>query len=205
MAYLSIGKMAKSLGVTEQTLRNWDKSGRLKPAYIAESGYRYYTDEQLAKAKGLFYTDTQEKKVIGYCRVFTKKQSENLERQISCVSQYCISRGYQYEIISDIGSGINYSKTGLLQLLNLILSNRVSKVVVMYKDRLARFGFELIDYICKYHNVVIEIIDSTERTEQEELIEDLVQIITVFSARLNGKRAGKAKKIINALKEGDNL
>lgn len=205
MAYLSIGKMAKSLGVTEQTLRNWDKSGRLKPAYIAESGYRYYTDEQLAKAKGLFYTDVQEKKVIGYCRVSTKKQSENLERQKSCVSQYCIARGYQYEIISDIGSGINYSKTGLLQLLNLILSNQVSKVVVMYKDRLARFGFELIDYICKYHNVVIEIIDSTERTEQEELIEDLVQVITVFSSRLNGERACKAKKIINALKEGDNL
>lgn len=205
MSYLSIGKMAKSLGVTEQTLRNWDKSGRLKPAYIAESGYRYYTEEQLAKAKGLFYTDSQEKKVIGYCRVSTKKQSESLERQISCVSQYCIARGYQYEIISDIGSGINYSKTGLLQLLNLILSNQVSKVVVMYKDRLARFGFELIDYICKYHNVVIEIIDSTERTEQEELIEDLIQIITIFSARLNGKRADKAKKIINALKEGDDL
>ena len=205
MSYLSIGKMAKSLGVTEQTLRNWDRSGRLKPAYIAESGYRYYTDEQLARAKGLFYTDVQEKKVIGYCRVSTKKQAENLERQISCVSQYCIARGYQYEIISDIGSGVNYSKTGLSQLLNLILSNQVSKVVVMYKDRLARFGFELIDYICKYHNVVIEIIDSTERTEQEELIEDLVQIITVFSARLNGKRADKAKKIINALKEGDNL
>ena len=203
MGYLSIGKMAKSLGVTEQTLRNWDKSGKLKPAYIAESGYRYYTDEQLAKAKGLFYTESNEsRKVIGYCRVYTRKQEENLERQISCVSQYCVARGYQYEIVSDIGSGIDYSKSGLLKLLDLVMSNQVSKIVIMYKDRLARFGFELIAYICKYHNVSIEVIDSTERNEQEELIEDLVQIITVFSAKINGKRANKAGKIIAALKEG---
>ena len=72
MSYLSIGKMAESLGVTEQTLRNWDKSGKLKPAYVAESGYRYYTEEQLAKVKGLFYVDTTEKLVFGYCRVSTK-------------------------------------------------------------------------------------------------------------------------------------
>ena len=66
MEYLSIGKMAKSLGVTEQTLRNWDKSGRLKPAYVAETGYRYYSDEQLAKAKGLFYEGSHERYVLGY-------------------------------------------------------------------------------------------------------------------------------------------
>lgn len=72
----------------------------------------------------------------------------------------------------------------------------------MYKDRLARFVFELIAYVCKYHSVSIEVIDSTERTEQEELVEDLVQIITVFSTRINGKRANKAKKIITALKGG---
>lgn len=205
MDYLSIGKMAEKLGVTEQTLRNWDKSGKLKPAYISESGYRYYSSEQLSKVTGLFYTNETSKTVIGYCRVSTRKQSENLDRQIDCVKQYCIAKGYQFKIISDIGSGINYSKKGLQDLLKSVMNNEVSKIVVMYKDRLARFGFELIETICSYHNVEIEIIDSTEKTEQEELVEDLVQICTVFSARLSGKRAHRAKQIITELKEGDDI
>lgn len=204
MAYLPIGKMAESLGVTEQTLRNWDKSGKLKPAYVAESGYRYYSDEQLAKVKGLFYTDSDNKIVIAYCRVSTRKQSDNLDRQIDCARQYCIAKGYQFQVISDIGSGINYNKKGLQDLLTKVMNNEVSKIVVMYKDRLVRFGFELIESICKFHDVEIEVIDNTEKTEQEELVEDLVQIITVFSARLSGKRANRAKQIITELKEGGN-
>lgn len=203
MAYLSIGKMAKSLGVTEQTLRNWDKSGKLKPAYVAETGYRYYSDEQLAKVKGLFYEEANEKCIVGYCRVSTRKQSENLDRQVECVRQYCIARGYQFQIISDIGSGINYNKQGLQSLLRMVMNNEVSKIVVMYKDRLVRFGFELIESVCHYHGVEIEVIDITEKTEQEELLEDLVQIITAFSARLSGKRANRARHIITELKEGD--
>ena len=194
--------MAESLGVTTQTLRNWDKSGKLKPAYVAESGYRYYTDEQLAKVKGLFYTDENQKLVVGYCRVPTQKQSDNLDRQIECVRQYCISKGYQFKIVSDIGSGINYNKKGLQDLLRSVMNNEVSKIVVMYKDRLVRFGFELIKFICDFHNVEVEIIDNTEKSEQEELVEDLIQICTVFSVRLSGKRAHKAKHIITELKEG---
>lgn len=205
MDYLSIGKMAEKLGVTEQTLRNWDKSGKLKPAYISESGYRYYSSEQLSKVTGLFYTNETSKIVIGYCRVSTKKQSDKLDRQIDCVKQYCLARGYQYKIISDIGSGINYSKKGLQDLLRSVMNNEVSKIVVMYEDRLVRFGFELIETVCSYHNVEIEVIDSTEKTEQEELVEDLVQIITVFGARLMGKRAHRVKQIVTELKEGDDI
>lgn len=205
MEYLPIGKMAEKLGVTEQTLRNWDKSGKLKPAYIADSGYRYYSSEQLAKVTGLFYTNKVDKTVIGYCRVSTRKQSDNLDRQIDCVKQYCIANGYQFKIISDIGSGINYNKKGLQDLLRAVMNNEVSKIVIMYKDRLVRFGFELIETICSFHNVEIEIIDLTEKSEQEELVEDLIQIITVFGARLSGKRANKAKQIITKLKEGDDI
>lgn len=87
----------------------------------------------------------------------------------------------------------------------MVMSNEVSRIVIMYKDRLIRFGFELIEFIFKYHNVEIEVIDLTEKSEQEELVEDLVQIITVFSARLSGRRANRAKRIITELKEGDNL
>ena len=115
---------------------------------------------------------------------------------------YLISQGKPFEIISDIGSGINYKKKGLKELIKLITQNKVEKVVVLYKDRLLRFGFELIEYIASLYNCEIEIIDNTEKSEQQELVEDLVQIITVFSCKLQGKRANKARKLVKELIEG---
>ena len=105
--------------------------------------------------------------------------------------------------ISDIGSGINYKKKGLQELIKRISQNQVEKVVVLYKDRLLRFGFELVEYIASLYNCEIEIIDHTEKSEQQELVEDLVQIITVFSCKLQGKRANKAKKLIQELIQED--
>ena len=196
MEYLSIGKMAEKLGVTEQTLRNWDKSGKLKPAYVSDSGYRYYSSEQLSKATGLFYIDNKSKVVIGYCRVSTRKQSENLERQIDCVKQYYIARGYQFRIISNIGSGINYNKPGLLKLIEKINKKEVDLIVVLYKDRLLRFGFELVKYFAELNNVKIEVLDKIDKNQDQELLEDLVQIITVFSCKIQGKRKSKTKKLL---------
>ena len=115
---------------------------------------------------------------------------------------YLISKGKPFEIISDIGSEINYKKKGLKELIKLITQNKVEKIVVLYKDRLLRFGFELIEYIASLYNCEIEIIDNTEKSEQQELVEDLVQIITVFSCKLQGKRANKARKLVKELIEG---
>ena len=112
---------------------------------------------------------------------------------------YLLVKGQPFEIISDIGSGINYKKKGLQELIRRIFQNQVEKVVVLYKDRLLRFGFELIEYIISLYNCEIEIIDNTEKSEQQELVEDLVQIITVFSCKLQGKRANIAKKLIREL------
>ncbi len=89
------------------------------------------------------------------------------------------------------------------ELIGLITSYQVSKVVIFYKDRLVRFGYELIEYVCELFDCEIEIIDNTEKTEEQELVEDLIQIVTVFSCRLQGKRANKAKKILKQLKEDD--
>ena len=93
-------------------------------------------------------------------------------------------------------------KKGLKELIKLISQNQVDKVVVLYKDRLLRFGYELVEYIASLYNCEIEIIDNTEKSEQQELVEDLVQIITVFSCRLQGKRANKARKLVKELIEG---
>ena len=99
--------------------------------------------------------------------------------------------------------GLISKKKGLQELIRRISQNQVEKVVVLYKDRLLRFGFELIEYIASLYNCEIEIIDNTEKSEQQELVEDLVQIITVFSCKLQGKRANKAKKLIRELIQGE--
>ena len=188
------------VGVTPQTLRNWDKSGKLNPHHTAENGYRYYSDEQLKQISGIL---SKAKITIGYCRVSSHKQKDDLDRQIENVRMYLLAQGKPFEIISDIGSGINYKRSGLTELLDRINGNEVEKVVILYKDRLARFGFEIIEYLASLHGCDIEIIDNTQKTEQEELVEDLVQIITVFSCKLQGKRAHKAKKLIKELIGGD--
>lgn len=143
------------------------------------------------------------KKVIGYCRVSSNKQKDDLERQIENVKTYMIAKEYQFDVITDIGSGINYNKKGLNQLIDMITNSEVEKIVILYKDRLLRFGFEIIENLCNKYGTTIEIIDNTEKTEEQELVEDLIQIVTVFSCRLQGKRANKAKKMIRELLEND--
>jgi predicted site-specific integrase-resolvase len=203
MKYYSIGKFSKLIGKTAQTLREWDKKGVLKPHHVAPTGYRYYPQEQLNHFLGLKGEKQLNKKVIGYCRVSSHKQKDDLDRQIENVKTYMLARGYQFEIITDIGSGINYNKKGLNQLIDLITNSEVDKVVVLYKDRLIRFGYELIENLCDKYGTTIEIIDNTEKTEEQELVEDLIQIVTEFSCRLQGKKANKAKKMIKELIEDD--
>lgn len=198
--YYSIAEMSKLLNVTAQTLRNWDKSGKLKPHHTTDSGYRYYSQEQLNRILGI---KDKSRKVIGYCRVSSHKQKDDLDRQIQNMETYLLAQGRPFEIITDIGSGINYNKRGLKELVKLITQNEVDKVVILYKDRLLRFGYEIIEYIASLYNCEIEIIDNTEKTEQQELVEDMIQIITVFSCKLQGKRANKAKKMIKELIEDD--
>lgn len=199
MEYISIGEFARKIGVTVQTLRNWDKSDKLKPNHISKSGFRYYSKEQLNAFLGVKNLSEKEKIVIGYCRVSSHKQKDDLERQVENVKTFMLAKGYKFKIITDIGSGINYNKKGLNNLLDMIMNYEVEKIVILCKDRLIRFGYELIENICNKYGTEIEIIDYTERIDEQELEEDLVQIVTVFSCRLQGKRANKAKKMIKEL------
>jgi predicted site-specific integrase-resolvase len=193
--------MTKILGVSAQTLRNWDRSGKLKPHHKSPNGYRYYSEDDLNQL--LNKPVKKVEKTVGYCRVSSIKQKDDLQRQIENMQTYLIAQGKPFEIIFDIGSGINYKRKGLQDLIKCIINHSISKVVVLYKDRLTRFGFELIEYIAELYDCEIEVIDNTEKTEQEELVEDLIQIVTVFSCKLQGKRANKAKKMIKELTEDD--
>ena len=197
--YYSINQFSKILGVSAQTLRNWDNNGKLHPHHTSTNGYRYYSHEQLNQVMNI--TPNLNRQVIGYCRVSSNKQKDDLERQVENMKLYLTAQGKPFEIITDIGSGINYKKKGLRELIKLITQNKVDKIVVLYKDRLLRFGFELVEYIASLYGCEIEIIDNTEKPEQQELVEDLVQIITVFSCKLQGKRANKARKLVKELIE----
>ena len=197
--YYSINEFSKILGVSAQTLRKWDNNNKLHPHHTSSNGYRYYSHEQLNQVMNI--KPNLDRKIIGYCRVSSNKQKDDLQRQIENMQMYLTAQGKPFEIISDIGSGINYKKKGLRELIKLISQNKVDKVVVLYKDRLLRFGYELVEYIASLYNCEIEIIDNTEKSEQQELVEDLVQIITVFSCKLQGKRANKARKLVKELIE----
>ena len=166
MKYYSIGEFANKIGKMVQTLRNWDNKGTLKSHHTTEGGTRYYSQEQLNHFLGLKSKDKLNKKTIGYCGVSSHKQKDDLERQIENVKTYMYAKGYQFEIISDIGSGINYNKKGLNQLIDMITNLEVDKIVVLYKDRLIRFGYELIENICEKYGTTIEIIDNTEKIEE---------------------------------------
>ena len=112
MKYYSIGEFAEKIGKTVQTLRNWDKNGSLKPSHTTDGGTRYYSQEQLNHFLGLKGIEIKTKKVIGYCRVSSHKQKDDLARQIEKVKTYMIAKGYSFDVITDIGSGINYNKKG---------------------------------------------------------------------------------------------
>lgn len=198
MELLSIGKFAKVVGITTTTLRKMHKTGELIPVRVSKGGTRYYSVEQINQLIG---KQNKTEKVIGYCRVSTKSQQDDLENQINNVRTYMCAKGYQFEIITDIGSGINYNNKGLKNLISKINNKEINKVVVLYKDRLVRFGFEMLQYFCTINNVEIEIIDNKEISKEQELTDDLIQIITVFANRLYGSRSKKTKQLIKEVKD----
>lgn len=200
MVLMSIGKFAKELGVTPEHVRTMHRTGEVIPARISEKGTRYYSEEQLRELKNS-RTPQREEKVVAYCRVSTKSQQYELEKQVENVKSYMYAKGYSFEVITDIGSGINYKNKGLQKLISLINSNQVTKVVILHKDRLVQFGFELIQLLCDLHDVKIEIIDNSVRSNKEELTDDLIEIITVFANRLYGSRSKKTRTLIERVSD----
>lgn len=201
MKYYTIHEMTEILGVTAQTLRNWDKSGKWKPHHTSPNGYRYDSEDDINQI--LNKPVKKQGKTAGDCRVSSPKQKDDRKRQEENMKIYLLAQGKPFEIISDIGSGIHYKRKGLQEWIKGMANRRISKVVVLYKDRLTRFGLERIESIAERYDCEMEVVDTTEKTEQEELVEDLVQIITAFSCKLQGKRANKAKKMRKELTEND--
>ena len=194
---VSIGKAAKLIGVSISTLRPWDSSQSLSPQSRTLGGHRRYNLEFLKeKFLGVSKADRIN---VGYSRVASSDQKQDLERQSEALSQYLSGYSTKFEIIKDLGSGLKTDKPGLRKLLRLILAGKVAKLVITYQDRLLRFGSNLIFEVCKFMGTEVNILnDKPDQSFEEELSCDVITIMTVACARLYGKRSHQNRKSLAA-------
>jgi len=200
---LSLEEAAKLLGVSKSTMRRWEEEGRIKPERTP-GGHRRYHSEELTQM-AMHPMPKTDRVTIAYARVFSHDQKADLERQAMLLSEFCTKNGWTHEVIRDLGSGLNYQKKGLKTLLQRIMRNDVERLVITHKDRLLRFGAELVFAICEeFHTEVVIVNKSEDTSDEDELTRDVLEIITVFSARLYGSRSHKNKKLIERMKEATN-
>ena len=193
MKKYKVGQFAKLLDVTVKTLQNWDKQGTLK-AYRTPTNQRFYTEEQLNQVLNLSNSNQVEKQglKIGYCRVSTHNQKNSLENQEEYLRSYTNAKGIILdEVFADIGSGINYNRKNFNKILELVETGEISEIYVTYKDRFVRFGFDWFNNFCEKHGAKIIILNQPSTSPEQELAEDLLNIVTVFSERSHGLRTYK--------------
>ena len=197
---VNIKEASHFLGVSQDTLRRWHKSGKLVPELTA-GGHRRYDLSSLKHLGKNRFPSQSNKKTICYARVSTQSQKNDLQRQCLLLETYCAANGWAFESIQDLGSGINFNKKGLLKLLDLIMNDEVERLVLTNKDRLLRFGSELIFSLCENKQIEVVLINKSEETKsfEEELVSDVLEIITVFSARMYGKRSHKTKNLLEKM------
>ena len=195
--HLSTQEVCLFLGISLSTFYRYCKRGLLKPSFLTLGGYRRFSIQELKQA---FSMDNSADLIVCYSRVSTHDQKKDLVTQeqklLSYAQQLHNSKPENIISISDLGSGLNYKKKGLKQLLNLILLGKVQTLIINHKDRLLRFGSELIFTLCAFKRVTVKILeDSKERSFEEELSSDVIELMTVFCAKLYGKRSHKNKAL----------
>ena len=193
--YVGIGEAAEALGVSVETLRRWERTGKLA-GERTPGGHRRY---DLAKLRPELFRaiPEDERRTIAYARVSSHDQKAELERQKQVLELYCARQGWTFEVVSDLGSGMHYRKKGLKKLLDAIVEGSVGRLVITHKDRLLRFGAELVFAVCEAKRVEVVILNRGEDTSfEEDLARDVLEIVTVFSARLYGSRSHRNRKLL---------
>lgn len=195
---IQIAQAAEILGVSQATLRTWDESGKLK-SVKTEGGHRRYRQSDINAFMGHKEEVVPEeaKPVCTYARVSShdQKQKGDLDRQSQRLSEFCAKKKYMVEhIIKDVGSGLSDTRSGLNRLFDLVLNKKISKVVVEHKDRLTRFQFNVLDKFFTSYGVEIECMESVSFNDEEELTNDIMMLMAVFSGRLYGRRSAKRRK-----------
>jgi putative resolvase len=191
--YIPTKEARKQIGVTTQTLINWGNSSKIR-VRLSPSGYRLYNLQDLYNITGRTIPAPQKRKIC-YCRVSTKSQLEDLERQKSFMQ----SKYPNHELVTDCGSGINWKRKGLQTILESTMRGEVQEVVVAHRDRLCRFAFELIEFIMVSNKAKLIVLDAENgKSREQELADDVLSIINIYTCRKNGtRRYNKDKKSEN--------
>jgi excisionase family DNA binding protein len=194
-------EVCQKLGISYSTLSRWVREGRIKAIRTAGGKYRIPESEVRRIAEGL--PVSREVRAIIYARVSSADQKSDLERQIQYLMQYCSSKGYRVvDVLSDVASGLKTDRRGLLKLFDYVVNRQVDVVVVTYRDRLTRFGFEYLERFFKQYGVRIEVAFGEEpRDAYQELVEDLIEIVTSFAGKLYGMRSHKKKKLVEGFRK----
>jgi predicted site-specific integrase-resolvase len=199
MNIIFLKEAAAYLGYCTKHLQKLDRIGVFK-ARRTETNRRYYTKEDL---EGFLhrYVKTDQKKIsIAYCRVSSRNQLPELKNQRAAIEEFCIAKGIpNVDYVEEVGGGLNFKRPEFLKIIDLIISDKIDTLVIAHKDRLVRFGFELIEYLCNKHNVNMLIINAEKLSPEAEMAQDLMTIVHCFSSRLYGLRNYK-KSLIQALK-----
>jgi len=185
----SMKEASEILGVHVRTLQKWDEEGKIHCVRTV-GGKRRVPESEIKRILGL----REERKIIGYARVSSHTQRDDLERQIEAISKYAKEQGWDIEILKDIGSGLNEDRKNFQKLLKMIMNKEVSKVVVTYPDRLTRFGFKTLQQFFQSYGAEIIVINQEEK--KEELVEDLITIVSHFAGKLYGMRSRKYKEVV---------
>ena len=186
--------VAKILNVTVRTLQSWDRQGLL-PALRTPAGRRWYSEEQINKFLNKENSRNSEKINIAYSRVSSRQQKNELENQENFIKNYANGNGMIIgKYFSDVGSGLNYKRENFLKMIELVMERKVDKIFVTYKDRVVRFGFDFMEWICQRFGTEIIVLNDKKTSPENELVNDLISIIHVFSCRIYGLR--KYKKTI---------
>ncbi len=198
--FLTILETANYYGVSTQTLRRWERQKKITPAHRTKGGQRRYSFEQISTEVAA--PSSQNKPTLAYARVSTADQKEDLQRQVILLESFCSTKGWSFVLVKDIGSGMNCHKKGLTHLLDEITKGSIERLVLTHKDRLLRFGAELIFSLCAQKKIEVVVINQGEEISfEEELAKDVLEIITVFSSKLYGSRSHKNKELMAKLQE----
>ncbi|MEM4959850.1 MAG: IS607 family transposase [Nanopusillaceae archaeon] len=193
-------EVAELLNISVSTVKKWIKQGRLRALRV---GKLWMIPESEVR-RILSGVEKREIRAAIYARVSSYKQKidGNLERQIERLRNYCSARGYRVvDMVTDVASGLNEKRNGLQKLLDMTVKHEIDVVVVEFRDRLTRFGFEYLTRFFESHGVRVEVVEESEKGYMDELVEDFVAIVTSFAARIYGKRSRKFRKIKNIIEE----
>ncbi len=183
-----IKEFGKRIGKSADTIRRWEREGKIT-AKRHPSGQRYFDESDVRQALG---KAPDARSTVVYCRVSSAGQKDDLDSQVKAMEAYCLGAGIAVdEWIQEVGGGMNFKRKKFLSLVSKVMAGEVEKLIIADKDRLVRFGFDLVEYLALENGCVIVVVNQESLSPQQEIVEDLLAIVHTFSCRLYGMRKYK--------------